>query len=847
LFSSSSPRDGQGLPPTWRGLILKISLVAALVVAAVVSQVAYDLWRSHDRQLSNAERDTANLVRLLDEQTARTFQAVDLSMRAAADAISRLPDDLPDRDRAIHEMLVSFMPQLPFVRSLYIVDRAGVMRYLSNQFPAEPLDNRARDYFKDLSAAPRETLYIGKPVLSRVSGRWFISAGLRLNDAAGNFDGVILAAVEPDYFQAFYRSLDVGEEGRVALYLADGSLLIGSPHDDSQSGASFADRPLFQEHLPAASQGVFHAPAIGAEPARIVGYRRLEVLPLVVTAALSEREVLRDWRANLIVYAPLLVVFVFFVGVLMWFFLRELRQREALSAALRENSDRLRLALESSETGTWTWNKATDRSIGDENVHRIFGVAPDAYPGTGEAFLRLVHADDRDNVRRAIESCMADGASYDIVYRIYRGDGAIRWIHSRGEPLRGADGALVGLIGVCHDTTSQRQVQDALVQTQRMEIVSRMTGGIAHDFNNLHQVVLGNAEILIEGLRDDTALRRWAEMTKVAAERGAELTRQLMAFARRQMLDPSKVGVNGLLSSMADKLRLSLDKRTLALDLADDLCLAMVDAGQLETAILSLTLNACEAMPQGGRLSIATANRELSADDCHEDDGLTPGRYVALSFADDGVGMTADVLKRCCEPFFTTKDVGAGSGLGLSMVYGFVKQSDGHMTISSRPGAGTTVTLYLPCADGAPAAAADELPHGPEPSDGRKTVLVVDDEPLVRGYVCRQLSDLGYGVIECADVKAALTALGSAEAIELLFSDINMPGEIDGVGLAEAAVRMRPGIKVLLTSGNPGSFEGEGGDRLAGFDVLAKPYRRAALAAALRRAIDPGSKVDPAP
>ncbi len=833
----SLPGGGQRPSPTWRGLIFKISLVAALVVAAVVAQVAYDLWRSHGRQLRDAERDTANLVRLLDEQTARTFQAVDLSMRAAADAIARLPKDMPDRDRAIYDLLGGFMPQLPFVRSLFIIDRAGVMRYLSSQFPADPLDNTARDYFKDLSAAPREGLYIGKPVLSRVTGQWFISAALRLNDSAGDFDGVILAAVEPEYFQSFYKSLDVGEEGQVAMYLADGSLLVRSPRDESLAGVSFADSPLFRAHLPRATQGVFRAPASGDQPARIVGYRCLEFLPLVVTVALSEREVLRDWRANMLVYLPVIAAFVLFVVVLMGFLLRELRQREALSLALRDNSDRLRLALESSETGTWTWDKATDKSIADENVLRIFGVG--AYLGSGEAFLKSLHPEDRAHVGQAIERCMAEETSYDVVYRIYRGgDGAIRWIHSRGEPMRGPGGALTGLIGVCNDITAQRQAQDAMVQAQRLEIVSRMTGGIAHDFNNLLQVVLGNAEILIEGLRDNPALRRWAEMTKVAADRGAELTRRLMAFARRQMLEPAEVNVNRLVLSMSDSLRRSLGDRQLVVDLADDLWPAMVDPGQLENAIISLTLNACDAMPDGGRLMIATANRELSGDDCHEIEDLSPGRYVTISIVDSGIGMTAEVLKRCCEPFFTTKDVGAGSGLGLSMVYGFVKQSDGHMTISSKPGAGTTVILYMPCASDLPA---EEQASGPSATralpGGIETVLVVEDDPLVRGYVCRQVSDLGYAVIECADANAALMAFRRREEVDLLFSDIFLSGDMDGIVLAEEARRLRPGLKVLLTSGDASGSAGDA-SRLAGHQVLAKPYRREELAATLRAVLE---------
>ncbi|MFN4282025.1 MAG: PAS domain-containing protein [Alphaproteobacteria bacterium] len=811
--------------------------MAALVVAAVVTQVVYDLWRSHERQIQNAERDTANLVRLLDEQTARTFQAVDLSMRAAADAIARLPQGLPDRDRAIHDMLAGFMPQLPFVRSLFLVDRDGIMRHLSNQFPAQPLDNRTRDYFQDLSTGPRDSLYVGKPVLSRVSGQWFLSAALRLEDEAGEFDGVMLAAVAPEYFQAFYKSLDVGEEGRVAMYLADGILLIRSPPDESLSGASFVDSPLFRDHLPQAMQGVFHTPAADGEPARIVGYRRLESLPLVVAVALSEREVLRAWRGNVIVYVPLLAAFVFFVAVLMWFFLRELREREMLSAALRDNRDRLRLALESSETGTWTWEKASDKSVGDENAYRIFGVAPENYAGTGKAFLRSVHPDDRGHVARAVELCMAEGASYDVVYRIHRGDGAIRWIHSRGEPVRGADGTPVGLIGVCNDITARRQAQDAMVQAQRLEIVSRMTGGIAHDFNNLLQVVLGNSEILMDGLRDNPKLARWAEMTKTAADRGAELTRRLMAFARRQMLDPAEVDVNRLLLSMSDTIRRTLGDKTLVVDLAPDLRPALVDPGQMENALLSLAINASDAMAEGGRLLIATANRELAQDECGEMDGIAPGRYVTVSLADNGVGMTPDVLRRCCEPFFTTKDVGAGSGLGLSMAYGFVKQSDGHMTIASRPGAGTTVVLYLPSAVPQSARTSAPAARGETLLGGMETVMVVEDDPLVRGYVCRQVSDLGYVAIECADPDEALAALRSGDAVDLLFTDILMPGDLDGIALAEAARRLRPGLKVLLTSGDASGSAGEE-RRLAGYDILAKPYRRDELAATLRAVID---------
>ncbi len=830
----SKPKGGQRLAPTWRGLIFKISLVAALVVAAAVAQVAYDLWRGYERQLGNAERDGANLVRLLDEQTARTFQSIDLTLRAASDAIARLPQDMPERDRAIYDLLVGFMPQLPYVRSLFIVDREGAMSFVSTNFPATPFDNRERDYFQDLSKRAQDGLYIGKPVLSRITRQWFISAGRRLENAAGEFDGIILAAIDPGYFETFYKSIDVGQEGRLGLYLADGTLMVRSPRDDALTGVSFAKTPLF-EHVAAAPAGVFHTAASGNELARIFSYRRLEQLPLVVCVALSTREVLKDWYANLFVYIPVIGAFVLFIGVLMWFFVREMRQRESLSVALRDNEERLRLALESSNTGTWTWDRASDRSVGDDSVLRIFGVAQEDYPGTGEAFLRSLHPDDRETVSRAIDGCVAEGASYDVVYRIYRGDGAIRWIHSRGEPVRGDDGQVSGLIGVCSDITALRQAQDALAQSQRLEIVSRMTGGIAHDFNNLLQVVLGNAEILIDGLRENPSQRRWADMIKIAAERAAELTRRLMAFARRQMLEPAETDINRLLLSITDDLRRTLGDCPLVLDLADDLWPAMVDPAQLESAVLNLAVNARDAMKNGGRLMVATANRVLEPEDCLESDGLVPGNYATVSIVDSGIGMTPDVLRRCCEPFFTTKEVGEGSGLGLSMVYGFVKQSDGHLTISSRPGAGTTVILYLPCAEDTRWRPAQPFMQDEAAKIGSaKTVLVVEDDLLVRGYVCQEIVNLGYAVIECADGNAALLALKRGACPDLLFSDIRLPAGLDGVALAGEARRMLPSLAVLLTSGDASGSAAEE-SRRAGYDLLAKPYRREELASALRR------------
>ncbi|WP_225148289.1 PAS domain-containing sensor histidine kinase [Bradyrhizobium sp. NBAIM16] len=398
------------------------------------------------------------------------------------------------------------------------------------------------------------------------------------------------------------------------------------------------------------------------------------------------------------------------------------------------------------------------------------------------------------------------------------------------------DGELI-FVGIVHDLTARKLTEQQLQQAQKMETVGQLSGGIAHDFNNLLTVIIGNAEHLSEQLKARPDLGRFADDICQSGERGAELTQRLLAFSRRQLLRPQTIDCRSLLDSM-----FKLLKRTLREDIeirttsGPGTILAFADRAQLESAVLNLALNAQDAMPSGGHLTLATELITIEDDDGAVHREVAPGSYVLIAVTDDGEGMTPEVAARAFEPFFTTKEVGKGSGLGLSMVYGFAKQSGGHVSIYSEAGLGTTARIYLPRASTGRSQA--DLPDGEDTAPrGYETVLIVEDDPFVRSSVIRRVEALGYRVVAAVNGKDALQQLQSDPGIDLLFTDIVMPGGMSGWELADQARRVRPGLPVLFTSGYALETLVEQGRAQARAVVLTKPYRKVELAQRLRDAL----------
>ncbi|MDP2868857.1 PAS domain S-box protein [Methyloversatilis sp.] len=474
------------------------------------------------------------------------------------------------------------------------------------------------------------------------------------------------------------------------------------------------------------------------------------------------------------------------------------------------------------------WNKSAER---------IYGWPADE--AIGQRISELYYPDDAA-FRIATEQVIATG-EWTGEIRQRRKDGSLLTVEGHWTLLTDADGKPKSVLAINTDITHRLAVEAQLEQAQRLEAVGQLTGGVAHDFNNLLTVILGNAELLMEKLGDNDRLRLLAEMTRTAAQRGADLTHRLLAFSRRQALEPRSVDTYAVLLGMHDMLRRTLGENIeIEFRHGPGLWRALVDPSQLEGAVLNLCINARDAMKGGGRLTMETTNAWL--DDAHGTPypDLSPGQYVLVAVSDTGTGIPPEHLARVFEPFFTTKEKGKGTGLGLSMVFGFVKQSRGHVKVYSEVGQGTTVKMYLPRADlsdewsdsRSPDACADSDAHR-----GHETVLLVEDDELVRQHASNLLLGLGYTVIKATNGPDALQIIRGRERIDLLFTDVIMPGGMNGPQLVEAAHRVRPHLKVLYTSGYTENAIVHQGRLDKGVHLLNKPYRRAELAHKVRLAL----------
>jgi PAS domain S-box-containing protein len=484
-----------------------------------------------------------------------------------------------------------------------------------------------------------------------------------------------------------------------------------------------------------------------------------------------------------------------------------------------------------------TWNAGAERIKGyraDEIIGRHvsqFYTAEDRAAGMPARVLELAARDGR----------------YEAEDWRVRKDGSRFWANVVVDAVRDRAGTLVGFAKITRDVSERLETQqtledtrERLAQSQKMEAIGQLTGGIAHDFNNMLHVVLGCVDSLRRRLAGgDPALITQLDMAHDSARRAANLTSQLLAFSRRQPLRPEVLDPNRLVAGMSDMLRRTLGE-AIAIEtvLAGGMWSTAADANQLESAILNLALNARDAMPQGGRLTIETANTHLDDSYAQEHAEVTAGQYALIAISDTGVGMTRDTIERAFDPFFTTKETGLGTGLGLSQVFGFVKQSGGHIKIYSEPGLGTTVKLYLPRHAGAPAAAADPPAPAVAPATGGEAILVVEDDEPARVSCAAMLRELGYTVASAPDGAAALRLIEVDPVVVLLFTDVGLPGGMNGRQLAEAAQQRRPGLKVLYTTAYARNAIVHQGRLDPGVELLVKPFTYAELAAKIRAVLD---------
>lgn len=544
---------------------------------------------------------------------------------------------------------------------------------------------------------------------------------------------------------------------------------------------------------------------------------------------------------------------------------RTATERARSEAALRDSEAQFRVFAQSTPIQIWaSW---PDGSLYwfNPQVYAYMGAKPGELDGP-DGWLERLHPDDRDEAVKAWTGAMASGQVYDAEFRMRRHDGVYRAFRIRAEPVHDEDGRITRWVGTSTDiedfrrqsaelarfnetleeqvaerTSALMQAEEALRQSQKMEAVGQLTGGIAHDFNNLLAGISGSLELITNRIAQGrhAEVERFTVAAQGAAKRAAALTHRLLAFSRRQTLDPKPTDPNRLIRGMEDLVRRTtgpgIEVEVVA---GAGLWPVLIDAHQLENAVLNLCINARDAMPNGGRLTIETGNRWIDARTAKAQD-LEPGQYVSICVSDTGTGMAPEVAARAFEPFFTTKPLGEGTGLGLSMIYGFVRQSGGQVRIYSEAGEGAMICLYLPRHFGEvdDADLIPEVEQAPRAQAG-ETVMVVDDEPTVRMLVAEILHELGYQCIEASDGAAGLKLLQSGARIDLLVTDVGLPGGMNGRQMADAARIDRPDLKVLFITGYAENAVVGNGHLDPGMHVMTKPFAMEALGSRIRELIE---------
>jgi PAS domain S-box-containing protein len=530
---------------------------------------------------------------------------------------------------------------------------------------------------------------------------------------------------------------------------------------------------------------------------------------------------------------------------------------EASTAQLRESEQRRSVALAAGQMGSWDWDIGSGAVTWDAGQHRIFGVEPGELPLTLDTLRPYIHADDLATVEALVATRTIEANTFQTEVRILQPEGDVRWCICAAAATLNDTGRVVRVSGVTIDITERKEAEQTLqrlneeleqrveertrereqalaqlFEAQKLDTIGQLTGGVAHDFNNLLMAIMGSLELLGKRLPEEPRARRLLDNAVQGAQRGAALTQRLLAFARRQELKPEAVDLPSLVSGMEQLLERALGPGVrMVKDVPATLAPVHVDGNQLELGLLNLTINARDAMPLGGTLTI-TASEEAAPPNPGMRE-LSAGKYVCVRVSDTGLGMDSATLAKAKEPFFTTKGPGKGTGLGLSMVDGLVAQSGGMLKVSSEPGKGTTVDLWLPCADAAVAPVSVEPP--PERAESRvpRTVLLVDDDPLVLAGTSAMLEDLGHIVIEATTGLQALELLNSGQRVDLVITDHAMPG-MTGAQLAAHIRQVYAEMPVVLATGYVDLPHGDRED--LGLPRLSKPYRLDELASAVASA-----------
>ena len=861
-----------------RGRLVLLALAAA--VPALLA-VLYSAYTQYEQAAEEAE---AQVLRFAEVIASREQHMIDeaRSVLALLSRNARIAGEDPERCSAmLREMHVSGVVNPSTLLVISVVTPEGDI-YCSTAPDAERGNVADRTYFRQVLETRQFTM--GGILVGRASNMPTVPVAYPILDVTGAVSAVLVAGINlPELAHAVPG---LPQDAAVTLLRGDGLVLGHYPNPDELVARTFPDAPLVKA-LPLAT------PALITELPGLEGVQRIYAIqrlaaggtvlyvtvgfPTGAVASGAAKVALTGGVAAAVMAAVAAVLLGRILGHGLVF--RSIRalsvaaerlskgdfsarvpiasprdelgsvaagfnaMAEALAerdTALRESEQRYRDVVDLIQVGVWM--HLDGRVVfANEGTARMLGVASPAEL-IGRDAMSLIHPDDRERAIERTRLMIVEGQVQLPLaeLRLHRADG--RAVLVEAQAMRFVRDGKVHVLATARDVTAQREAEEQLRQAQKMESLGRLTGGIAHDFNNILTIILGSLDNILP--QTPPQLQRSIGNALKAAERAATLTQRLLAYSRRQALDPEALDVNLLVTSVDDMLRRTLGEDIeIVVQLLPSVWPILADKAQVENSLINLVVNARDAMPDGGKLIIETANVHLDEGYAERNAEVTPGDYVMLAVTDTGTGMDPEVAEHAFEPFFTTKPPGKGTGLGLSMIYGFAKQSGGHLKIYSEIGHGTTVRLYLPRAVGVseesrlPAPATEDLVGG-------ETILVVEDDDAVRNLVVAQLESLGYHVIEAANGRAAQEILRLGVPIDLLFTDVVMPGGITGRKLAEDAAQERPGLRTLFTSGYTENSIVHQGRLDPGVNLLSKPYKKRDLAQKVREVLDAPVSMD---
>ena len=831
--------------------LLQIMLVACIALPMVL--FGYIAWRDREGYLARGIESARQTTQILHEHALKVFEIDELAMDRLEARIAGLSwDEIRRDERALHDFAGGIAAAHDGMIAMGLLDdRGGVV--LTGDYPTKPADVGDRDFVRAMLTGHPGT-YIGAPIVGRFAGRPLFTVARLRHTGAPHFDGALLVSVDPAYFVSFWRTVIAGD-GAVSMFRDDGVVLATTVPAAQEAPRMPADSPMLARLKEATAGDFISAGRDGVE--RLYAYRKLQGYPIYVSFGIATDVLFAPWRAQLVSYGLLAMAMSLCLAAMTLLIMRYVGRQEEDARRLAGTTRQLRDEMSTREQAerearrsqedyrtlylrTPVMLHSIDRRGNVINVsdfwleqmgyqrHEVIGRKSSDF---------LTEASRKYNVEIGLPALMQGGAVRQVPLQLVRKDGTVFDVLTNSLAECDKAGVFLRSLAVSFDVTDWKRAETQLRQAQKMEAIGQLTGGIAHDLNNLLTVILANLE-RAEMVRGDAGrLARAIAGAQRGADRAAALTSQLLSFSRRQPLAPHAVDVGRLLARLSDLLRRTLGEAIeIETATSGELWPAFCDPGQLESALVNLAVNARDAMRARGRLTIEADNSLLDEDYARTHAEVKPGEYVMLAVTDTGCGMTPDIVERAFEPFFTTKPEGKGTGLGLSQVFGFAKQSNGHVRLYSEPDQGTTVRLYLPRAPAGAVPAAGRPPTALVPT-GSETILVVEDDHDVRTTVAGMLDDLGYTVIEAADPDEALRAL-EARKVALVFTDVVMPGSMTSRQMVERALHLQPEIKVLFTSGYTQNAIVHHGRLDEGVHLLSKPYKRDELARKLRSLLD---------